>query len=180
MLIVNIFTRYVLGFSFFVFSSGAFSSVSLIKDTYKEVAVAKGVPVQALYAIGLTETGITTDENHHVPWQYSLNIYKKEYRFNSQEKACEAVLAAIKKTEAVDIGETQLHWRYFKSDSPCDYFEREKALSKTADILKKCYEKHKNWVSAAGCYHRPKGGRLAEIYMEKYAVTLKQVLAEDW
>ncbi|MBL4262804.1 glucosaminidase domain-containing protein [Vibrio fluvialis] len=162
-----------------------FSAQCLADDYKKDYSAASaeyGVPKQVLYAIGLKESGITTSLDEYRPWPYTLNIYGKDYRFNSLSNACTALTAALKKTEAIDIGETQLHWKYQKVDGvePCDYFDRRTSLKQTSVVLLNCYKQHQNWVSAAGCYHFPKGGVVAEKYMRSYANILESVIKEDW
>jgi hypothetical protein len=88
----------------------------------------------------------------------------------------------IKVSNSIDIGETQLHWKYHDKAvaTPCDYFDRSTAIERTAVVLNKCYSKHKNWVLAAGCYHRPAGGDLARVYEKKFLIQLKEVIGKDW
>ncbi|MDC5870264.1 lytic transglycosylase [Vibrio europaeus] len=155
-------------------------SASSYEVQYVMASKKNGVPVQVLRAIALTESGITLSDDSYKPWPFTLNWRKKEYRFNTKEKACTELKKILKVSRAVDIGMTQLHWKYhdeFVGDA-CDYFDAEVAIPRTAVVLKKCYKNHKNWVLAAGCYHRPAGGELAKEYMKKFAKKLETITAK--
>jgi hypothetical protein len=158
------------------------SSVAAHKDLYEQIGREHNIPKEVLYSLALTETGIVTSDGAYRPWALTLNWKGKDYRFNDKNEACTAVKTIVQHNSLLDIGETQLNWRYQKEGfkSPCDFLDREIALNKTAQVLNACYTKHRNWVRAAGCYHRPKGGELAEIYMDKFAVKLTNVINETW
>ncbi|OEF67386.1 lytic transglycosylase [Vibrio cyclitrophicus 1F175] len=158
------------------------SSMASDKALYVQMEQNHKIPKEVLYSLALTESGITTNDKVFRPWTYTLNWNGNDYRFNDKKTACKALTTIIDKTKAVDIGETQLHWKYHDKavESPCDYFDRETALNRTSTVLKSCYETKKNWVLAAGCYHRPAGGKLADDYMKKFATNLETVLGQQW
>lgn len=161
----------------------AFSvSAKSYKALYEEVEHSTQVPKEVLLALALTETGITTAQGIFMPWAYTLNWRGKSYRFNDKETACNSLNWIIKASNAVDIGETQLHWKYHDKavQNACDYFDRDTAVYRTAKVLNECYGKRKNWVKAAGCYHRPAGGKLAEDYEIKFLVHLQNILDKEW
>lgn len=152
------------------------------KDIYELIGSRAGIPKEVLYALALTESGITTLDGNYQPWPYTLNWRGIPYRFNEMNRACEALSKILEVSNAIDIGETQLHWKYQKesTDEPCSFFDRYTAIKRTASIMKQCKSKHKNWVLAAGCYHRPSGGELARKYEKKFLINLKKTIAEDW
>ncbi|WP_236643057.1 lytic transglycosylase [Vibrio tubiashii] len=168
-----------------VLTLSLFSSVALAnshKQIYEDVEQKHNIPKEVLYALALTETGITTDEGQFMPWSYTLNWRGISYRFNSKSSACESLEWILTVSNAVDIGETQLHWKYHNkaTGSACDYFDRDIAINRSAEVMNDCYKKHSNWIKAAGCYHRPAGGELAKIYEMKYLTHLKNVLNQEW
>ena len=161
-------------------SSIAFSNPA--KRLYEEIEKKHFVPKEVLYALALTESGISTTGRVFMPWPYTLNWLGISYRFNDKVKACSALKKILSVSTAVDIGESQLHWKYNKNmvSDACDYFDRETALTRSSHILNECHRKHGNWIKAAGCYHRPAGGKLAEEYERKYLKHLKKTLAKPW
>ncbi|MGR2997586.1 lytic transglycosylase [Vibrio vulnificus] len=152
------------------------------KELYESVSAEYNIPKEVLYALALTESGITVSSGEYIPWAFTLNWMGKAYRFNSHTEACNAVMKITEVSNSIDIGETQLHWKYHDKEveTPCDYFDRSTAIKRTAVVLNKCYASHKNWVLAAGCYHRPSGGELARIYESKFLIQLKDTIQKDW
>ena len=152
------------------------------KQIYEEIEQNHNMPKEVLYALALTESGISTTGGVFMPWPYTLNWLGISYRFNDKTKACRSLKKILSVSTAVDIGESQLHWKYNKNmvSDACDYFDRETALTRSSHILNECHRKHGNWIKAAGCYHRPAGGKLAEEYERKYLKHLKKTLAKPW
>lgn len=169
--------RYCLVFMLIVFSE--VSGAEVPPQTYQNVARAAGVPVEYLYAIAKTESNTQLTIGYY-PWPWTLNVAGQGRRFATYNEACADAEAAVTKHggKSVDIGIGQLNWGYngFKYfTSPCDSLHPKRNLEVAAMLLRQHYEKHGNWLEAAGRYHRPAGGAPAEIYKEKIKKRLQQI-----
>lgn len=139
--------------------------------TYISVAKAAGVPPGLLYAIAKTESNTKLNIGYY-PWPWTLNVAGKPMRFRTKEEACSVVVKKIeeKGTKAVDIGLAQLNWGYngirFFSN-PCDSLDPLRNLQVAAHILSGHYNDTGDWITAAGRYHRPAGGKHAARYRKE-------------
>lgn len=140
-----------------------------IPAAYRNIATANAVPAEMLYAISLNESGKKLASKNVKPWPWTLNVAGKSYFYPTREEACLALQNFIKKypLKNIDVGLAQVNigWnghKYF--DDHCDGFEPLENLRVASILLANCYKVHKNWVNAAGCYHRPAGGKPAIRY----------------
>lgn len=149
---------------------------------YQLAAYSQGIPSEVLYAITLHESG-TRIRGRIIPWPWTLNVAGASFRFSNRSSACTALLLAINDVGAkrVDAGLGQINvgWNGHRFASPCEALDPYKNLSVTAEILLEQYKVTQNWMSAAGRYHRPAGGKPAERYKQYFAKQLARVRGDS-
>lgn len=139
---------------------------------YQRAALYGGIPAEVLYAVAKIESSHRLKIGFY-PWPWTLNVKGKGYYFATRNEACTAAMSAIAQhgKYGVDIGLTQQNWGWVGVSfyqQPCDALAPDENLRTAAVQLRKCYEKEKDWVYAAGCYHRPAGGEPARKYRAKF------------
>lgn len=147
---------------------------------YQRASMAAGVPAEVLYAVAKIESNYKLKIGVY-PWPWTLNIKGQGAYFATRAEACDAVLQGLERygRYGVDIGLTQQNWgwvgmRYYPH--PCDALAPVANLNTAALELRRCYDKHGDWVMAAGCYHRPAGGEPARLYRQQFLKKYQQVL----
>ena len=161
------------------FLSAAYVQAETPPPAYQRAAQAQSVPPEVLWTIAKIESNFKIKIGYY-PWPWTLNIKGEGRYFATRAEACNAALAGLQKygKYGVDIGLTQQNWGWVGSQHyahPCDSLSPSDNLNTAAIELRKCYEREKDWVRAAGCYHRPAGGEPARIYREKFSKKYKQV-----
>lgn len=144
-----------------------------VPSAYVRIANSKGVPPSVLWTIATVESNTKLNIGYY-PWPWTLNVAGKPYFFPTRDEACNKALDAIAEHggKSVDIGFTQNNWGYNGINyftSPCDALDPTANLEAAADILRKCYDARKDWIEAAGCYHRPAGGAPAQKYKATFS-----------
>lgn len=142
-----------------------------IPPAYTLTANQVGVPAEVLFALARTESNTRLTIGYY-PWPWTLNIKGKGYRYKTREEACAAITDAIKRhgVYGVDIGLSQQNWGYVGKNwftSPCAALEPLNNLLAAAQQLRKYHERTGDWITAAGMYHRPAGGKHAFKYVQK-------------
>lgn len=155
-----------------------------VPPAFREIAQTHQVPPTILYAVAMNESKIKLASANVKPWPWSINVAGKGYQYASKLEACQAFHRFAKRypLKNIDIGIAQVNvgWngkRFFRST--CDGFDPYTNLHAASIILSECHQKHQNWVSAAGCYHHPAGGRPAEKYKSGIRANLKQIRGID-
>lgn len=148
---------------------------------YQRAALYGGIPAEVLYTVAKMESSYRIRIGIY-PWPWTLNIKGKGYYFATRNEACVAALDGISRhgKYGVDIGLTQQNWGWVGVDNytaPCDALSPNDNLRTAAVQLRKCFDKEKDWVYAAGCYHRPAGGEPARIYREKFSKKYSKLLS---
>lgn len=151
-----------------------------IPALYVQVANEHGIPAKVLYGVALTESRKKLTNGNVRPWPWTLNVEGKAYFYNSSEQACLALTRFLTTTSIVDIGLTQQNWRYQGEHfvSPCSVLEPRTNLNHAAKLLKQGYLVHGSWLDAAGWFHRPAGGALAEKYKSSFFTNYRSVSYE--
>ncbi len=94
-----------------------------LPEAYLRAAKNYRVPPELLWAVTQTESGANLS-GRHLPWPWTLNIKGTGYRYASREQACQALLAAIRRTSPkridVGLGQINIGWHRAYFDSPCD------------------------------------------------------------
>lgn len=147
-----------------------------VPPLYQSVARTHGIPEKVLYILALGESQTRLQSGLVRPWPWTLNVKGKPYFYPNYEQACQALTQFLTQTERVDIGLTQHNWYWQKAhfSTPCEAFLPEKNLNHAAKLLIEGYVKHKDWVKAAGYFHRPAGGAPAKRYKATFASLLKK------
>ena len=157
---------------------GSLQAGELPPPAYQLAAYGTAVPTDVLYALAVQESG-TPLRGQLIPWPWTLNVATVAYRFPTRSAACAALLTAINEVGAkrVDAGLGQLNigWQRERFDHPCDALDPYRNLVLTAQILAEQKPRSRNWIEAAGRYHRPVGGKPAERYRESFARHLKRI-----
>jgi len=164
------------------------NDIEKIPSAYIDYAVINGVPPEVLYAVSLQES---VDYNHVFvarsvgkrPWPWTLNVRGKSLRFKSKEDACAVLKSSLEVTKIIDVGLTQLNVRYQPQlfgengifQDPCDGLNPYDNLNEAAKLLSERFNTHKDWVIAAGRYHRPAGGAPAAKYSQSVARKLQSL-----
>lgn len=145
---------------------------------YQLIAIPQGVPSEVLYAVALQESG-TKLRGNLIPWPWTLNVAGAGYRFATRADACQALLVALTSAGPsrvdVGLGQTNMGANGHRYSSPCEGLDPHKNLQVTAQILAEQKAKGGTWISAAGRYHRPAGGRPAERYRRAFSEHLSRV-----
>ncbi|EDB1021002.1 lytic transglycosylase domain-containing protein, partial [Salmonella enterica subsp. enterica serovar Reading] len=93
-----------------------------LPEAYLRAAEHFRVPPELLWAVTQTESGANLSGKHR-PWPWTLNIKGTGYRYASREQACEALLAAIRRTSPkridVGLGQINIGWHRAYFASPC-------------------------------------------------------------
>lgn len=146
---------------------------------YQRASAAQGVPAELLWAVAKQESSYKLKIGTY-PWPWTLNVDGVGHYFRTRTEACVAAKTAIAQVggKKVDIGLTQQNWGWVGRDfyqDPCDSLDPNDNLRTASIRLRECYEKERDWIMAAGCYHRPAGGEPARIYRGIIAKKLQQV-----
>lgn len=120
-------------------------------------------------------------------WPWTLNIKGKGYYFSTKEKAYKAIIAARKQgIESIDIGLMQVnwHWNKDKLKTPWQALDPKYNITVAAHILRKCYDKKRNWWQCAGDYHTggnytPKSDPKRAVRAQKYRKRVYNNLARE-
>lgn len=161
-----------------VFTGFAFAETP--PPAYQRAASAGGIPPEVLYAIAKMESNFKIKIGYY-PWPWTLNVKGQAKYFATRNEACSAILEGLRQhgKYGVDIGLTQQNWGWVASKhyaQPCDALAPSDNLNSAVIELRKCFEREGDWIRAAGCYHRPAGGRPAQLYRERFSEKYRQVL----
>ncbi|ELS26290.1 transglycosylase SLT domain-containing protein [Metapseudomonas furukawaii] len=148
---------------------------------YQRAAQFGGIPADLLYAIAKAESNFRIKIGTY-PWPWTLNVNGAAKYFRTREEACGAILQGLDEfgPYKVDIGLTQQNWGWVGSKyyrHPCDALAPNDNLHTAAVVIRECYDRERDWILAAGCYHRPAGGEPARKYREGVRTKLDQITA---
>lgn len=164
----------------FVMSAGiAHANAEVPPPAYQRASAAQGVPAEILWAVAKVESNYRLKIGTY-PWPWTLNVNGKAGYYRTRGEACAAAKTAIAQVggKKVDIGLTQQNWGWVGTDfysDPCDALDPNDNLRTASIRLRQCYEQERDWIMAAGCYHRPAGGEPARRYRESVQRKLQQL-----
>lgn len=159
-----------------------------IPFAYIDAAAMHAVPSEILYAVALQESHDYRNVfvSQHIgqrPWPWTLNVKGKSLMFKSKADACVILKSSLNNTQIIDVGLAQLNVRWQPQlfgiggvfENPCDALDPYVNLDEAAKLLRERFEVHRNWVVAAGRYHRPAGGDPASKYSLSVSKRLKKL-----
>ena len=145
---------------------------------YQLIALPHGIPSEVLYSVALQESG-TRIRGQLVPWPWTLNVAGAGYRFATRDDACRALTVAIQVAGAkrVDagLGQINIGWNGHRFATPCDALDPYQNLTAVVNILNEQRAEGGDWITVAGRYHRPAGGKAAANYRKAFAKHLSRV-----
>lgn len=123
---------------------------------YMVVAKVSNVPADILYAVALAESG-RSYKGALLPWPWTLNVEGQSIFCESQGEAIVLALEAINRKQLVDLGLTQVNWRWHQQRFTRidDALIPMLNLKAGAAILREQYEVSGDWWQAVGRYHDP-------------------------
>lgn len=155
-------------------------AAELPPPAYQLAAHGAGIPSEVLYAVALQESGAKL-RGQLVPWPWTLNVAGAGYRFATRADACTALLIALNTVspKRVDVGLAQVNMGHnghrFGGGPPCEALNPYKNLEVAARMLAELRADGSDWITVAGRYHRPAGGKPAERYRAAFAKHLSRV-----
>ncbi|BFI52577.1 lytic transglycosylase [Yersinia pseudotuberculosis] len=144
-------------------------TLQTIPSIYREIAAEARVPAAFLYSLALVESSRRFKGGER-PWPWTINVAGKGYRYETREEAWHALLRFVRQAplKRIDVGIAQVNlgWNGHLFPSFYDVFDPNTNLRVAAQILRACYENRAgSWITAAGCYHHPAGGKPAANYI---------------
>lgn len=156
-----------------------------VPAAYVTAASRHGVPPAILYAVALAESRMALGNGMSRPWPWTLNVAGQGHYFPDRASACAALQRHLRSTRNVDVGITQINVRHNpdlygqgrRFADPCAALDPYANLDEAARLLRRHYGVTRNWLDAAGRYHRPAGGAPAERYRRIVAQNLARLQA---
>ena len=136
------------------------------------------VPADLLFAIALAESGKKRLSGKLLPWPWTLNISGESHFFDTKFAAVRKAKAAINDgMDNVDIGLMQVNWRYHnhRFDDLASAFDAYINLEVGAAVLRDCFGRTKDWLTAASCYHAPSNPTRGQLYLERVETFLRML-----
>ena len=147
---------------------------------YRQVASEYGIPPTILYAVALTESGRAVGAWRAArPWPWTLNLAGQGRYYRSRVEAYAALRQALGAgRSSIDIGLMQVNWRFHgaKLRDPWAALDPFFNLRTGARILRHCYQRHKDWWQAVGCYHSPGTG----LAQRQRAMAYRERVRRHW
>ena len=142
---------------------------------YMVVAKAANVPADILYAVALAESGRSYN-GVLLPWPWTLNVEGRSIFCESQDEAIALAAEAINRNQLVDLGLTQVNWRWHQQrfSRVDDALVPMLNLKAGAAILREQYELSGDWWQAVGRYHDPGEDDESLTSAERYRQRVKQ------
>ncbi|MDP8185310.1 transglycosylase SLT domain-containing protein [Phocoenobacter skyensis] len=160
-------------------SSNLMAQTHIVPPAFRNIAELHNVPPTILYAVAMNESSKRLTSNKVKPWPWTINVAGKSYFYRSQKEACNAFSQFSQKysLKRIDIGIAQVNmgWNGHYFTNTCNGFNPYQNLQAAAQIVRSCYNKHQNWIKAAGCYHHPAGGKYARKYIANFKKKLKKI-----
>lgn len=144
--------------------------VQAAPEVYRRVEVANGIPESLLYAMALTESGLTITDSQYVPWPWTLNVGGQARYFRTRKKAWIYLQAAKKSGQKnIDIGPVQVNWKWngHRFSNTWSSLDPLNNIEVAAQILVECKQRKGDWVKAVGCYHSPSNQDRAMAYTSR-------------
>lgn len=183
----------VLGFT--LLASSLFSltdqaqAFSLEGTLYSQVAETTGVDPVVLYALTLVETNYQNG-NWKIPtgmvspWPYTIRDRDGAQRFSNEEEARGALTQSLAKYQNVDIGISQINWKWHGKgiENPALLLDPVFNLTTAAKYLKESMALTTNAIMGIGFYHNRSDKARAKNYGARVmaiASNLRKVIQGD-
>jgi len=144
----------------------------VIADEYK-------IPPVLLYAIAMTESGVTKN-NSRSPWPWAVNHAGKGIYFDTREEAhayLSQLLGQGKTNFDVGLMQVNWHWHHKIFDSSLwSSLDPYRNLRGGASILQSQYRRLGSYEKAVGAYHSPSNSARANAYRERVRDNLAIIL----
>ncbi len=151
------------------------AAVSSICDAVSAAAArAQNMPLDALYAITLSETGRTRGGGFH-PWPWTVNMEGKGFWFDTREEAYAFVMERYNAgARSFDVGCFQLNYKWHGQNfaSIDAMFDPMTNATYAAQLLSGLYREFGDWTKAAGAYHSR-----TETYANRYRTRYARIRA---
>lgn len=143
---------------------------------YVVIAKAANVPADILYAVALAESG-RSYKGVLLPWPWTLNVEGRSIFCESQGEAIVLAAEAIERKQLVDLGLTQVNWRWHQQrfSRVDDALVPMLNLKAGAAILREQYEVSGDWWQAVGRYHDPGQDDESLVSAENYRQRVKRL-----
>ncbi|EDV6710606.1 lytic transglycosylase domain-containing protein, partial [Salmonella enterica subsp. enterica serovar Havana] len=113
-----------------------------VPEGYVRVAMAHGVPPEALYSVSLSESSRKLPRGIR-PWPWTINVAGKGYRYETRLQAWQALQVFMKRhpLKRIDVGIAQVNlgWNGHHFASTWDAFDPYTNLNAAATILRECW-----------------------------------------
>lgn len=162
--------------------AGTLDAAAAVPQGYRYIAEIEGVPASVLYAVALTESGITLESRKHHPWPWSLNVEGRPFRYRTRIETWRALNALLAKgVTRVDIGLMQVNWAYHRNalGDPWKALDPYHNLQVGAAILRAQFLVTGDWWQAVGRYHAPNHAERAYRYRSRVVTWYRQIASED-
>lgn len=149
---------------------------------YRRIADMTGVPSSVLYAVAMTESGITLQSGQQRPWPWSLNVEGRPLRYRTRVETWRALRALLADgITRIDIGLMQVNWAYHRDalGDPWAALDPHHNLRVGAAILRAQFQATGDWWQAVGRYHAPNHAERADRYRARVATWHRRIATED-
>lgn len=149
---------------------------------YRHIAEVEGVPASVLYAVAMTESGVTLESGRQHPWPWSLNVEGRSLRYRTRLETWRALTEFLAKgVTRVDVGLMQVNWAYHRQalGDPWAALDPYYNLRVGAAILRAQFQTTGDWWEAIGRYHAPNHAERAHRYRARVITWYRRIAAED-
>ena len=167
---------------FFALLIYALETAAEVPQGYRAIAEAESVPASVLYAVAMTESGVTLESGRPRPWPWSLNVEGRSLRYRTRLETWRALTAFLAKgVTRVDIGLMQVNWAYHHHalGDPWTALDPYYNLRVGAAILRMQFQAAGDWWQAVGRYHAPHHTERAHRYRARVVTWYRRIAAED-
>lgn len=166
---------------FFALLICTLEAVAEVPQGYRAIAEAEGVPASVLYAVAMTESGVTLQSGRQHPWPWSLYAEGRTLRYRTRLETWRALTEFLAKgVTRVDIGLMQVNWAYHRHalGDPWTALDPYYNLRVGAAILRAQFQATGDWWQAVGRYHAPHHAERAHRYRARVVTWYRRIAAE--
>ncbi|MCY9874542.1 hypothetical protein [Vibrio barjaei] len=155
-------------------------AVTCIPKYFENLSDATGVPGSVVFALALQESATLMSDGSVRPWPYVINHKGKPYYYRTRRELFSASQSLVDNgMRSFDIGYFQVNWRWH-NHRVRNLWSLTEPLTNgyvAMQIFIEQYNKHRNWIVAAGRYHNPNNNNgLAEKYSRGFREWLEKTI----